>query len=131
MVDFPADFMFRLTAREVREVVTNCDHLARLRFSSSLPRAFTEHGALMLGNVLKSPRAIEVSLLVVRAFVQIRELLAAHKDLAAKLDQLEKKVSRHDSALAEVLEAIRQLMKAPLPPGRSIGFTANLRGSSR
>ncbi|MDP1735769.1 MAG: ORF6N domain-containing protein [Sulfuritalea sp.] len=69
---FPMDFMFQLTGAEKEEVVTNCDHLARLKFSSSLPYAFTEHGALMLGNVLKSSRAVEVSLLVVRAFVQIR-----------------------------------------------------------
>ena len=61
--------MFRLTDAEKQEVVTNCDHLARLRFSPSLPFAFTEHGAMMLGNVLKSPRAVDVSLLVVRAFV--------------------------------------------------------------
>ncbi len=71
---FPGDFMFQLNAAEKAEVVANCDHLDQLKFSSSLPYAFTEHGALMLGNVLKSSRAIEVSLLVVRAFVQIREM---------------------------------------------------------
>ena len=71
---FPMDFMFQLTAAEKAEVVTNCDHLGRFKFSSSLPYAFTEHGALMLGNVRKSSRAVEVSLLVLRAFVQIREM---------------------------------------------------------
>lgn len=91
---FPDDFMFRLMEGERQEVVTNCDHLVRLKFSPSLPFAFTEHGALMLGNVLKSPRAVEVSLLVVRAFVQLREMLATHKELAAKLDELERKVPR-------------------------------------
>jgi hypothetical protein len=74
---FPGDFMFQLTLAEKAEVVANCDHLGQLKFSSSLPYAFTEHGALMLGNVLKSSRAVEVSLLVVRAFVQIREMLSA------------------------------------------------------
>ena len=90
------------------EVVTNCDHLAILKFSASLPYAFTEHGALMLGNVLKSSRAIELSLLMVRTFVQIREMLSAHKDIAVKLDQMERKLSSHDQAIAGLIDAIRQ-----------------------
>ena len=73
---FPSDFMFQLTSEEKKEVVTNCDHLAKLKFSSTLPYAFTEHGALMLGNVLRSDQAIEVSLLIVRTFVQLREMLS-------------------------------------------------------
>ena len=123
---FPADFMFQLSAVEKQEVVTNCDHLRKLKYSPVLPLVFTEHGALMLGNVLKSSRAVEVSLLVVRAFVQLRELLVTHKDLAAKLDELERKVSGHDQALAGLIEAIRQLMRAPEPLGRPIGFTADV-----
>ena len=86
---FPPDFMFQLGKDEKQEVVTNCDHLARLKYSPTLPYAFTEHGALMLGNVLRSGRAIEVSLHVVRAFVQLREILSTHKELAAKLEALE------------------------------------------
>ncbi len=72
---FPADFLFQLTASEKSEVVTNCDHLSNLKFSSRMPYAFTEHGALMLGNVLKSSRATEVSIIVVRTFIQLRQLL--------------------------------------------------------
>ena len=128
---FPMDFMFQLTAAEKDEVVTNCDHLARLKFSASLPYAFTEHGALMLGNVLKSSRAVEVSLLVVRAFVQIREMLSAHKDIAAKLDQMERKLSSHDQAIAGLIDAIRQLMNHPAPARRGIGFTANIDSKPR
>ena len=128
---FPMDFMFQLTAAEKDEVVTNCDHLARLKFSSSLPYAFTEHGALMLGNVLKSSRAVEVSLLVVRAFVQIREMLSAHKDISAKLDQMERKLSSHDQAIAGLIDAIRQLMNPPAPARRGIGFTANIDSKPR
>ena len=128
---FPMDFMFQLTAAEKHEVVTNCDHLARLKFSASLPYAFTEHGALMLGNVLKSSRAVEVSLLVVRAFVQIREMLSTHKELAAKLDQLERKVSSHDQAIAGLIDAIRQLMTPPATTRRGIGFTANIDSKPR
>lgn len=121
---FPIDFMFRLTTEEKDEVVANCDHLAKIKFSPSLPYAFTEHGALMLGNVLKSARAVEVSLLVVRTFVQIREMLSTHKDLAVKLETLERKVSSHDQAIAGVIDAIRQLMTHPEPTKRGIGFLA-------
>jgi hypothetical protein len=128
---FPADFMFQLTKAEKLEVITNCDHLANLKFSASLPYAFTEHGALMLGNVLKSPRAVEVSLIVVRTFVQLREMLSTNKELAAKLDQLERKVSGHDQAIAGLIDAIRQLMATPMPRGRGIGFTANIESSPR
>ena len=128
---FPPDFMFQLTAVEKSEVVTNCDHLVRLKFSPSLPYAFTEHGALMLGNVLKSSRAVEVSLLVVRAFVQIREMLSAHKDISAKLDQMERKLSSHDQAIAGLIDAIRQLMNPPAPARRGIGFTANIDSKPR
>ncbi|OHC71516.1 MAG: hypothetical protein A3H93_20455 [Rhodocyclales bacterium RIFCSPLOWO2_02_FULL_63_24] len=128
---FPGDFMFQLNADEKAEVVANCDHLAKLKFSRSLPYAFTEHGALMLGNVLKSSRAIEVSLLVVRAFVQIREMLSAHKDISAKLDQMERKLSSHDQAIAGLIDAIRQLMNPPAPARRGIGFTANIDSKPR
>ncbi len=121
---FPADFMFRLTKQEKQEVVTNCDHLAKLKFSSTLPYAFTEHGALMLGNVLKSERAIEVSLLVVRTFVQLREMLSSHKELAVKLEALERKIGSHDQAIAGLIDAIRQLMAPPAQNKRPIGFIA-------
>ena len=120
---FPEDFMFQLTNTEKSEVVTNCDHLAKLKFSPALPHAFTEHGALMLGNVLKSERAIEMSLMVVRAFVHLRELVSGHKELAQKLSQLERKVGAHDKAIAEIINAIRGLT-TPQEPGRKrpIGF---------
>ena len=123
--------MFQLTIEEKAEVVANCDHLAQLKFSPSLPYAFTEHGALMLGNVLKSSRAVEVSLLVVRAFVQIREMLSSHKDIAAKLDQLERKLSSHDQAIAGLIDAIRQLRAPPGSNRRGIGFTANIDSKPR
>jgi hypothetical protein len=123
---FPSDFMFQLNADEKQEVVTNCDHLTKLKFSASMPYAFTEHGALMLGNVLKSSRAVEVSLNVVRAFVQLREMLSTHKELALKLEELERKTSSHDQAIAGIIDAIRSLMKSPTEPSNPIGFTANI-----
>lgn len=123
---FPREFMFQLTKAEKDEVVTKCDHLIKLKYSANLPYAFTEHGALMLGNVLKSPRAVEVSLLVVKTFVQLRELLATNKDLAVKIEELEKKMIGHDQAILSLIEAVKQLMIQPRTANRSIGFTADL-----
>ncbi|MFM7461123.1 MAG: ORF6N domain-containing protein, partial [Burkholderiales bacterium] len=86
---FPSDFMFQLTAAEKTEVVANCDHLARLKFAKALPFAFTEFGAIQAANVLNSPQAVEMGVYVVRAFVQLREVLASHRDVAKRLDALE------------------------------------------
>jgi len=117
---FPEDFMFQLNAAEKTEVVTNCDHLAKLKFSPTLPYAFTEHGALMLGNVLKSDRAAEVSLMVVRAFVQLRQMLASNAELSRKLVALEK---NYDIKFKAIFEAIHQLMTPADPKKkRPIGF---------
>jgi len=91
-----------------------------------MPYAFTEHGALMAAMVLASPRAVEVSVYVVRAFVQLRDLLASNKELAQRFSDLERRLQRklatHDQALAGILDAIRQLMNPPQPPKRPIGF---------
>ncbi len=116
---FPADFMIQLTAAEKAEVVANCDHLSKLKFSSVLPYAFTEHGAVMAANVLNSPIAVQASIHVVRAFVRLRELLATHKDLAAKLVALEKK---YDKQFKVVFDTVRALMTPPEPKRRPIGF---------
>jgi ORF6N domain len=119
---FPEDFLFQLTADEKAEVVANCDHLSRLKFSPALPHAFTEHGAIMAASVLNTPRAIETSIFVVRAFVKLREMLGAHKELARKLAELEARFSEHDEQIQAILEAIRQLMAPPERPPRKIGF---------
>lgn len=110
---FPGDFMFRLTVKEKAEVVANCDHLTKLRFSPNEPFAFTEHGAIMVANILNSKRAIEMSLLVVRVFVKLRQILSTHKELAFKLKELEGKVDRHDEGIRTILEVIKQLMAQP------------------
>lgn len=116
---FPADFMFQLTDEEKAQVVANCDHLNRLKFSPVLPNAFTEHGALMAASVLSTPRAVEMSVFIVRAFVRLRQMLTSNAELARKLNALEKK---YDDQFKVVFEAIRQLM-APAPKKqRSIGF---------
>jgi len=101
------------------EVVTHCDHLQRLKFSPTLPYAFTEHGAVMLANVLNRQVAVQVSIQVVRAFIRLREAVASHKDLGRRLDQLEKK---YDAQFKAVFDAIRQLITPPEPKKRKIGF---------
>jgi phage regulator Rha-like protein len=133
---FPADFMFHLSAEEKLEVVTNCDHLQKLKYSKVLPFAFTEHGAMMAAMVLNSPRAMDVSVYVVRAFVRLREAAMQHKDLAERLSSLEEKTealtmshdtfSRNTKAqLKQVFDALRELMTpppVPVLPKRPIGF---------
>lgn len=135
---FPADFMFQLSAEEFAAL--------RSQFATSnapggrggrryLPRAFTEHGAIMAASVLNSPRAIEVSMYVVRAFVRLRELAATHQDFAKRLDALEEKTEllamQQDTfgrntrvQLKQVFDALRELMAPPDPPKRPIGFVA-------
>jgi len=88
-----------------------------------LPYAFTEHGAIMAATVLNSARAVQMSLFVVRAFVRLREMLATNRQLAAKIDELEHRIETHDSALKELMAAIRELMRPKDPPRRRIGFT--------
>lgn len=90
------------------------------------PYAFTEHGALMLSSVLNSETAAEVGIIIVRAFVQLHEMLSTHKELAAKLEELERKASNHDQAIAGLIDAIRQLMHTPGTTSRPIGFTADI-----
>jgi len=122
-IRFPEDFMFQLTADEKTEVIANCDHLEKLKFSKALPFAFTEHGAIMAASVLNSPNAIEVSVFVVRAFVQLREIISGHRELARKIAQLERKLSNHDKQILTIVDAIKQLMDPKLPPkSRQIGF---------
>jgi len=122
---FPKDFMFRLTAKEKAEVVANCDHLAHLRYASTSPYAFTEHGAIQAANVLSSARAVQMSVRVVRAFIRMRALLAHSKQVAGKLAELERRIDSQDEALVDIVKAIRQLMASPVPTEptrRRIGF---------
>jgi hypothetical protein len=126
---FPSDFMFQLTNQEVA--------ILKSQFATSSwggkrkrPLAFTEHGALMAAMVLNSPSATEVSVYVVRAFVELRDTLVAHKELAKRLDELESRLERklttRDQAIAGILDAIRQLMAPPEPTKkRRIGFVQN------
>lgn len=119
---FPSDFRFQLTREERDEVVTNCDHLRNLKYASALPWAFTEHGAIMAAAVLNSPRAVEMSVFVVRAFVRLREFARGHTEIAIRLDALEQRVTGHDEDLREMFNALRALLTPSPRTGREIGF---------
>ncbi|MDX6770335.1 MAG: ORF6N domain-containing protein [Elusimicrobiota bacterium] len=116
---FPADFMFALSQDEKSEVVANCNHLQALRFSRHPPNAFTEHGALMLASVLNTDTAVQASVQVVRAFVRLREMIAGNRELAQRLDSLER---RYDSQFKSVFAAVRRLMEPPKERAKRIGF---------
>jgi hypothetical protein len=121
---FPDDFVFQLTAEEV-DVLRSQNATSRSGHGGRryLPSAFTEHGAIMAASVLNTPRAIEVSVFVVRAFVKLRQMAEAHKELARKLANLERTVAGHDEAIRSAVAAIRQLMAPPPdPPRGKFGF---------
>ena len=117
---FPADFMFELSKEEYESLRRHLGTLKRGEHSKYLPYAFTEQGVAMLSSVLRSKRAVQVNVEIMRAFVRLREMIASHKDLARKLDALEKK---YDTQFKAVFDAIRELMKPPAERAKKrIGF---------
>ena len=122
---FPSDFLFQLTWDEAKSLPRLRSQFVTLKQSQHLkylPYAFTEHGAIMAANVLKSKWAVQTSVFVVRAFVRLREVALAHYELAAKLKELEQKVGQHDGDIQAIIKALRQLMAPPDPPKKRIGF---------
>lgn len=120
---FPADFMFQLSKGEKLEVAASCDHLDKLKYSPVNPLVFTEHGALMAASVLNSPRAVEMGLYIVRAFVALRRAISENKELSAKIGQLELKLAGHDDQIIAIIRAIREITNPKLiPKKRRIGF---------
>jgi len=115
---FPKDFMFRLTAEEVSNLKSRVA-ISNWGGRRYLPLAFTEQGVAMLSSILNSERAIQVNIEIMRAFVRLRRILAAHKNLARRLDQLEKK---YDIQFKVVFDAIRELVAQPEKPRKVIGF---------
>ena len=117
---FPHDFMFQLTQEEVATLISqNAMSKPGRGGRRTLPYAFTEHGAVMAANILKSPLAVQMSVMVVRAFIKMREMVIEQRDLAKKLDELEKK---YDDQFQVVFDAIRSLMNEEEKPKRKIGF---------
>lgn len=129
---FPEDFVFQLTQEETQSWFRSRSQIAILKRGKNikyLPYAFTEHGAIMAANVLNSPQAVQMSVFVVRAFIKMREMLAANRVLAEKLTELEKaltgRLDIHERAIVHVLEKIMELLNpppTPEPPKKSIGF---------
>jgi hypothetical protein len=113
---FPDDFMFRLTLEEGKAVILSRSRNATLKRGRNIkyqPYAFTEHGAVMLANVLRSPVAVRAGIQVVRAFVNLRRMLATHEDLARKIDAIERRIGKHDVQLQDVLRILRKLLEPP------------------
>ena len=126
---FPADFMFQITKQEFADL--------KFQFGTSssgwggtrkLPFAFTEQGIAMLSSVLRSERAVQVNIAIMRAFVKLREILSTHKELAQKLKELEYKIETHDEQITAIFEAINQLLAPPPTPKRKIGFEVKEKG---
>lgn len=117
---FPEDFMFQLTKDEHESLRSQIATLekGRGRHRKYLPLVFTEQGVAMLSSVLSSERAVHVNIAIIRTFVKLREMLDTNKDLAKKIDQLERKFARHDQQFQSVFEAIRQLVSASAPVAR-------------
>ena len=118
---FPADFMFQLSRQEFQNLKSQIVTSSWGGIRRAMPYAFTEQGVAMLSSVLRSRRAMLVNVAIMRAFVRLRELLATHKDLAERLDRLERK---YDAQFKVVFDAIRELMKPVVPSRRRIGFHA-------
>ena len=110
---FPEEFMFQLTKEERDELVPIWHQFKKMKHSYALPYAFTEHGVAMLASVLHSDRAIKMSIIIIKTFVKLRQILATHKELAYKLRELENRVGKHDSDIQAIFQAIKQLLEPP------------------
>jgi len=119
---FPPDFVFQLNNKEKDELVTNCDRFKLLKHSSSLPFAFTEQGIAMLSSVLNSDKAIEVNVLIMRAFVRLRQVLSANKDLSYLFRELKGKVDQHDLEIGLIIRTIEKMISYESKPKSKIGF---------
>ncbi len=125
---FPRDFVLRLTRNEAMPIQRSRSQSVILKRGKNIkyvPLAFTEHGAIMAASVLNSPRAVQMSIFVVRAFLRLREWVAGQAELSARLAELERRVGTHDRDLRAIIEAIRRLITPPASPKRRIGFSRN------
>ena len=124
---FPADFLLELTIEEAGLLRSQTVTLesGRGKFSKYAPYAFTEHGVAMLSSVLKSKRAVQMNILIIRAFVKLREVLATHRDLARKLEDLERRQTEQASRIDSVYQIIQRVIALPAKPKRTIGFLSD------
>jgi len=125
---FPHDFMFNLSKEEFDEVVANCDHLKKLKYRSTLPYVFTEQGVAMLAAVLNSPKAIDVNIQIMRAFVQLRHYILTKTDTNEQIEELRRLLllymENNDNRVNEIIVALNNLIARPPETGR-IGFTVD------
>jgi hypothetical protein len=119
---FPDDFMFQLTAEEAEILVSQNAIPSSRHFGGFLPYVFTQEGVAMLSSVLRSGRAIEVNISIMRAFVRLRDLASAHKELSRKLEELERKFEGHDAEIGKIFRALRDLTDPVIEAKRQIGF---------
>jgi phage regulator Rha-like protein len=120
---FPSDFMFLLNNKEIENMVSQSVIPSKSYFGGAKPMAFTEQGVAMLSSVLKSDRAIEINILIIRAFVKLREIISTHKKVSKKLKELEDKFKGHDLQINQIIQVINQLITPPVTPKKKIGFT--------
>ena len=124
---FPANFMFRLTSKEVKDMVSHFAIPSKKHLGGSLPYAFTEHGVLMLANVLKSQRAVKMSVRIIEVFVKLREMLLTHKDILLQLEKLEKQVTVNSEDIQMIFTALKELLNPPQEVRKKIGFKTSRR----
>ncbi|MEC5145675.1 ORF6N domain-containing protein [Chitinophaga sp. 212800010-3] len=123
MSRFPENFMFQLTDEEVENMVSQFAIPSKKHLGGYFPYVFTEHGVLMLANVLRSDRAIQVSIRIIEIFVKMREMLSTHKDVLLKLEQLERKSTDHDAEIQLIFKYLKELLTPLQEPLNKIGFT--------
>jgi hypothetical protein len=119
---FPEDFMFQLSIEEAKNLTSQIATLPNESHFRHPPRVFTEHGILMLSSVLRSPQAVQVNIEIMRAFVRLRKVSLSFADIAAKIEQIEERLSGHDEQFRLFHDLILPLLQAPLPGKRKIGF---------
>jgi phage regulator Rha-like protein len=119
---FPKHFMFQLSEQEKDKVVANCDHLKNLKYSPYLPYVFTEHGTVMLANVLNSERAIQVSVRIVEIYIKMRENILTNQELLQKMEQLEKRVGNHDEKIGIIFQYLKKFIEVQEKPRKRVGY---------
>src|SRR5882672_580691 len=122
---FPSNFMFQLTPKEVESMVSQIAIPSRQQLGGHLPYAFTEHGVLMLGCILKSEKAIQVSIRVIEIFVKMREMLSSHNDILAKLQKVDRKLASHDEEIQLIFEYLKKLFNPTKETRPRLGFKRN------
>ena len=122
---FPENFMFQLNEKETNAMVSQNAIPSKRQLGGHLPYVFTEHGILMLANVLKSDSAMQVSIRIIEIFVKMRELLFTHKDILLQLEKMEKKLNAHDQDIQLIFSYLKKLLNPPQQPRNRIGFKTN------